>query len=208
MDGDFDDVYRGLVVLANPKIQLKDRYAAEDVRSKIIRADQLVETVKAINNEKGPEREKAFRNAVQSNAERFLSQHKENPVDYAARYRELVEKNQSPCDAGPDEGDPSGDNAKAQAAQSVEVCCPRCGAPMVIRTARRGERAGSMLLYLVTMGAALALPLHLQSSLDNTALTSAWVILPGSVATALASPDAGRGLTRKVGILATEPVEC
>lgn len=59
--------------------------------------------------------------------------------------------------------------------------------------------AGSMLLYLVTMGAALALPLYLQEALGNTALASAWVILPGSIATAVASPAAGR-VFDKLGI--------
>jgi len=51
VDGNFDDVYRGLVVFANPKTVLDDRNAKQEVRDQIIRADQLIATIKAINNE-------------------------------------------------------------------------------------------------------------------------------------------------------------
>ena len=47
-----DDAYRSLVVLANPKTILNDRYAKRDVKAQVIRADQLIETIKRINNEK------------------------------------------------------------------------------------------------------------------------------------------------------------
>lgn len=60
---------------------------------------------------------------------------------------------------------------------------------------------GSMLLYFVTMGSALALPLYLQENLGHTALASALVILPGSVATAVVNPVAGR-VFDKLGIKA------
>lgn len=50
----------------------------------------------------------------------------------------------------------------------------------------------SMLLYLVMMGGSVLMPLYVQSVLGYSAVTSALVTLPGSVATALINPLAGR----------------
>lgn len=52
--------------------------------------------------------------------------------------------------------------------------------------------AGSMVLYLVMMGGSVLMPLYVQSALEFSAIVSALVTLPGSVATALISPFAGR----------------
>lgn len=136
VDKDFDDIYRSLVVLANPKTVLNDRYAKREVKKKLIRADQLIATIKAVNNEKGPGRDKAYKSAVRKRAEWFLAQHKENPIDYAAKYRELAEAVAS------ERLQQSGDMAGNGAADPRIIMCPRCGAPMVLRTAKRGARAG------------------------------------------------------------------
>ena len=52
-DRTFDDQFRSLVVLANPKTVLNDRYAPEDVKAQIIRADQLIATIESINEQPG-----------------------------------------------------------------------------------------------------------------------------------------------------------
>lgn len=57
----------------------------------------------------------------------------------------------------------------------------------------------SMLLYLVMMGGSVLMPLYVQSVLGYSAVTSALVTLPGSVATALVNPFAGR-VYDKIGI--------
>lgn len=57
----------------------------------------------------------------------------------------------------------------------------------------------SMLLYLVMMGGSVLMPLYVQSVLGYSAVTSALVTLPGSVATALINPLAGR-IYDKMGI--------
>ena len=56
-----------------------------------------------------------------------------------------------------------------------------------------------MLLYLVMMGGSVLMPLYVQSVLGHSATVSGLVTLPGSVATALVSPFAGK-LYDKVGI--------
>lgn len=57
----------------------------------------------------------------------------------------------------------------------------------------------SMLLYLVMMGGSVLMPLYVQSVLGKSAITSALVTLPGSIATALVNPFAGR-IYDKMGI--------
>ena len=57
----------------------------------------------------------------------------------------------------------------------------------------------SMLLYLVMMGSSVMMPLYVQSVMGYSAVVSGLVTLPGSLATALVSPLAGR-LYDRVGI--------
>ncbi len=57
----------------------------------------------------------------------------------------------------------------------------------------------SMVLYLVMMGSSVMMPLYVQSVMGYSAVISGLVTLPGSLATALVSPFAGR-LYDKIGI--------
>lgn len=58
---------------------------------------------------------------------------------------------------------------------------------------------GSMLLYFTMMGSSVLMPLYVQTVLGRPAVVSGLVTLPGSLATALVSPFAGR-LYDKIGI--------
>lgn len=57
----------------------------------------------------------------------------------------------------------------------------------------------SMVLYLVMMGSSVLMPLYVQSVMGYSAVVSGLVTLPGSLATAIVSPFAGR-LYDKMGI--------
>ena len=57
----------------------------------------------------------------------------------------------------------------------------------------------SMVLYLVMMGSSVMMPLYVQSVMGYSAVVSGLVTLPGSLATALVSPFAGK-LYDKIGI--------
>lgn len=57
----------------------------------------------------------------------------------------------------------------------------------------------SMILYLVMMGGSVIMPLYVQSVLGYSAVTSALVMMPGSFATALINPVAGK-IYDKMGI--------
>ena len=121
-EANYDDLYRGLIVLANPKTVLDCRKAPKEIGGKIIRADQLIEVIRSINAERGYGKDKQSWGTVMKNAEWFLSQHRPGSVDYASRYRQQQHA--------------------AEQATGQAPLCPKCGAPMVLRTAKRGERAG------------------------------------------------------------------
>lgn len=57
----------------------------------------------------------------------------------------------------------------------------------------------SMVLYLVMMGSSVMMPLYVQSIMGYSAVVSGLVTLPGSLATAIVSPFAGR-IYDKIGI--------
>lgn len=161
VDRNFDDMYRSLVVLANPKTVLNDRYAKREVKQCLVRADLLVDAIKAINNEKGVGKEKGFKSDRRELAEWFLSRHKDCPVDYVAWYREGHENDDAAsgaeivadsavalsCDVAvmPAPGvicPPGVEGATTTPGQEPIARCPICGSTMVLRTAKRGARAG------------------------------------------------------------------
>lgn len=155
-DRDFYDYYRSLIVLANPKTLLDDSKAPEAIRKSIVRADQLTARIESINAERGPGRDKSLMSAIISSAEWYLEQDKDTGGnDFAAKYRDmarvsdeadvdaLITGNEqhistaSVEDETPQEPLPRDSTSKAE-----DVCCPRCGSPMVLRTAKRGKHAG------------------------------------------------------------------
>ncbi len=171
IDSDFDDIYRCLVVLANPRTILDNQLTESGTKNTLIRADQLVATIKAINEEKGSGKAKGPWSATLNNAEWFLKRHKENQTDYAAKYRAAVCETVSDttqisnattlshavgisetveiASAAHDNkissvAPPSNaiSTSKSVRMPSDTVVCPRCGESMVLRTAKRGERKG------------------------------------------------------------------
>jgi superfamily II DNA helicase RecQ len=81
----FYENYRSIVVLANPKTVVNLKYAKKEVKDQIIRADQLIEYIKKVNNESGAENmsEKDFEQLAQS----FLDLNQENQTDYLEKYK-------------------------------------------------------------------------------------------------------------------------
>lgn len=80
----FDDFYRSVIVLANPKTVINLKHAPKNVKDQIIRSDQLIEYIKRLIREskEGSSSEKDMYKL----ADFFVGLHKENPVDYAEKY--------------------------------------------------------------------------------------------------------------------------
>jgi len=84
----FDENYKSIVVLSNPKTVLNARYAKKEVKDKVIRADQLNRHIKEIcgksNSAASNDKE------MKSIAEGLLALHSPNKSDYTKKYEEII----------------------------------------------------------------------------------------------------------------------
>lgn len=81
----FNDFYRAVVVLANPKTVLNARYAKKEIKENVIRADQLIAYIKeqCRNSKEAENSDEQMLTWAQS----FLELHKETEKDYTDRYQ-------------------------------------------------------------------------------------------------------------------------
>lgn len=86
-ENNFYNMYRPIVVLANPKTILNVKYAKKEIKEQVIKADQLIEYIKTSNTQwdSEPRSDKKMLEL----AEFFLDLHTENKVDYLEKYRNL-----------------------------------------------------------------------------------------------------------------------
>lgn len=85
----FDENYKSIVVLANPKTVLNAKYAKKEVKGQIVRADQLVQKIKMLDaNITDTMSEKEMRDI----AEFYLANNKEERLDYAEKYQQILAK--------------------------------------------------------------------------------------------------------------------
>ncbi|MCI8622874.1 MAG: hypothetical protein HFG26_04350 [Provencibacterium sp.] len=121
----FYDFNRPFVVLANPKTVLDAQQAPEDIRSQVIRADQLVRSIK-----ESCQQSKEFSLSPQGTekmARKLLSLHVEEPKDYTAKYREAAVRKE--------EG-PSRRFGTQETAETLR--CPWCGSALIQRNGKFG----------------------------------------------------------------------
>ncbi len=148
----FEDSHKSLVVLANPKTVVNDRYAAKEVKSQVIRADQLISVMKQMNK---ASKEMAFSlKELKEIGQIWLDRSKPNPTDRITKFRELLAEEAAP----EPEKTPQTEQPAPQAVQEAPASeqpkpveadappqaklCPRCGKELVIREAKRGQHAG------------------------------------------------------------------
>lgn len=122
----FEQNFKSVVVLANPKTVLNAKFAPKEIKHSVIRADQLVEYIKKTNA--------SYTTAFSSEkdmletANSYLKAHVENSKDYTEKYNEyLIAENIE------------------QPVRNVEekIICPKCGAEMIKRVATKGANAGN-----------------------------------------------------------------
>ena len=84
----FDDNYKSIVVLANPKTILNAKYAPKEIRKMVIRADQLNQHIKNVyqNSDQLVLNDKKMK----EHAERLLALHSPNLADYAKKYEDII----------------------------------------------------------------------------------------------------------------------
>ena len=87
IENKFGFLYKPLVVLANPKTILNDRYAKKEIKDMVIRADGLIQYIKDKNKEF--KLGKFSYNELEQLANFFLEKHIERDVDVTSKYKVL-----------------------------------------------------------------------------------------------------------------------
>ena len=137
----FDECYKSLIVLANPHTIVNDRYARKEIKNKVIRADQLIGTLKKMSSES--QNWASSKTAMMNFAQKLLESNIEDRKDYLEKYRELLQEVEDEAEIS-SENEPQIQREEITDTQNqmTERICPRCGAKLVLRTARKGNRAG------------------------------------------------------------------
>lgn len=170
-DKAFPQIYRSIVVLANPKTVLNDKAAPQSVRDVVIRLDQLVAHMKKY--EAADDNYNSSETEMHELMDCFLKHQKDEKSDYAKKYEELlaaqraeeptgdekymppelrepkkvVESTPAPEKVVQEKTAPAAEDSKKEensvsAAEDSGKICPKCGKPLVLRTAKKGENAG------------------------------------------------------------------
>ncbi len=133
----YERFYKSLVVLANPKTILKDRYAPKEIRSQVIRADRLSETIKKMNDES--KESKSSKSDMIKQGERMLARNITDRNSYIERYSNL--ESMINDDRTKLQEIEKSSKVSLETAELSDVC-PRCGGNLVARKGKYGSFIG------------------------------------------------------------------
>ncbi|MBR6943951.1 MAG: NERD domain-containing protein [Fibrobacter sp.] len=136
-DENFSSNYKSIVVLANPKTVLNDKKAPKNIREKVIRADQLVAFIKKMDNTREADWSDS---SMLETMQYFLNCNRPNKSDYARKYEDIYLMSVVGKIKEESADQTSIEHTKSS---STEKICPKCGKPLVLRTAKKGENAGN-----------------------------------------------------------------
>lgn len=112
---------KSIVVLANPKTVVNDRFAKKEVKEQIIRCDQLITYLKNLKSDN-----KSSKKEMREFGEKILAMNIENRKDYLKKYEDLTSDiSDTPISDVND-----------------DLICPKCGNKLVLRTAKKGSNVG------------------------------------------------------------------
>lgn len=86
----FDENYKSIVVLANPKTILNYKFAKKEVKYKVIRADQLIDFIQKTNTKS--DISALNDDDLKKKAEKILSWHKSDKMSYVNKYKNLLDE--------------------------------------------------------------------------------------------------------------------
>ena len=134
----FDDFFKGVVVLANPKTVVNDKFAKKEVKNKVIRADQLIRFIKE-NEQNSKELASSMKDMIVC-GQSYLNYNVEDRPEYIKKYEELVAE-LGALDDSEVKNTSEPDSITSISDESLK--CPRCGNMLVLRTAKKGDNAGN-----------------------------------------------------------------
>ena len=131
----FESVYKPLVVLANPKTLVYDRYAPKEVKNKVIRADQLTATLRKMQSES--KNYSWSRKDMLEFAGEILHCNREEHNDYIRKYELLM----ADVDKSVKDSVSAMENIPQEMNMKEEVC-PQCQGKLVVRNGKFGKFIG------------------------------------------------------------------
>ncbi len=134
----FDDFFKGVVVLANSKTVVNDKFAKKEVKNKVIRADQLIRFIKE-NEQNSKELASSLKEMI-AYGQNYLNSNVEERPEYIEKFEELVNEVGAVEESTMEKVMEQDSNAVSS---ENELICPRCGSKLVLRTAKKGDNAGN-----------------------------------------------------------------
>lgn len=129
----FNDFNKTIVVLANEKTVVNDKFAKKEIKQQVIRADQLINYLKGLKNDT-PSSMKSMRELGES----LLSINNEERTDYFKKFEDLAAEVKNEY-VTPEKSVEEQTGVKDE----DNLVCPRCGGQLVLRTAKKGKNAGN-----------------------------------------------------------------
>lgn len=140
MRGNFNKFYKSIVVLANPRTIVNDRYAKKVIKDQVLRSDQIINVLKKMNSESKEIR--SSKKEMLAIAERLLCRNKDERKEYFTKYQELRDQIESePIIDSASQGEVK-KTVSAENEDKEKMVCPQCGSELVLRTAKKGTNVG------------------------------------------------------------------
>ena len=128
----FADYNKTIVVLANSKTVVNDKFAKKEIKQQVIRADQLINYLKNLKTDVASNMK-----SMRESGERILAMNVQERTDYYKKFEKLAAEVKVDSVSSEEKTD------KKVADEEGKLICPRCGGQLVLRTAKKGENAGN-----------------------------------------------------------------
>jgi len=135
----FDDNYKSLIVLANPKTILNAKFAKKEHKNQVIRTDTLLSQLKQLDKE--VDNVSLSEKEMYALAEFYLTHNISDRSDYSKKYEEMLAIVEH-TKADNQEIASTTEESIANTSTLEKKICPRCGSELVLRTAKKGDNAG------------------------------------------------------------------
>ena len=122
-----------IVVLANSKTVVNDKFAKKEIKQQVIRADQLVNYLKSLKTDV-----RSSLKSMKESGERVLAMNVQERTDYLKKFEDLATEIKS------EEVSVEASKEETLITKPAEkLLCPRCGGQLILRTAKKGDNAGN-----------------------------------------------------------------
>ncbi len=128
----FTDYNKTIVVLANSKTVVNDKFAKKEIKQQVIRADQLINYLKNLKTDVASNMK-----SMRESGERILAMNVQERTDYYKKFEKLAAEVKVDSVSSEEKTD------KNVADEEEKLICPRCGGQLVLRTTKKGENAGN-----------------------------------------------------------------